>query len=120
MAATLGERLRALRESAGWTQIELATRLGVGNSTVSQYEGGHRVPDADTLVRLAQLFKVTLDHLLGNEEQPDPNVRAILRSMKGLTEVERQDVLDYIAWKQAQHRKRKSQEQEPKDEPDAL
>ena len=121
MAVTLGERLRDLREAAGWTQIELATRLGVANSTVSQYEGDRRVPDAETLLRLAQLFKVSLDHLLGNEEQPDPQIRAILRSMKGLTEIERQDVLDYVAWKRAQ--RRQQQQSKPKEsdgEPEPL
>lgn len=120
MAATLGERLRNLREAAGWTQIELAARLGVANSTVSQYEGDRRVPDADTLLRFAHLYKVSLDYLLGNEEvpAPDPQYRAILRSMNGLTEAERQDVLDFIAWKQAQARQKKqSQERDGESDP---
>ena len=60
----LGARIAALRRDAGWSQAELAGRLGVSASAVGMYEQGRREPSADTLVALADIFGVTTDYLL--------------------------------------------------------
>ena len=111
---SLGSRIREQREAKNWSQAELGKILGVAAATVHRYEVNERRPDPDTLVRLADLFAVSSDYLLGRTSpDPDPQIRAILRSMKGLSEVERQDVLNYIAWKQAQVRQKRQQESDP-------
>ena len=121
---TLGERIRAEREAKGWSQAELGRILGVAAPTVHRYETNDRRPDPEMLLRLADLFGVSADYLLGrgsSQPEPDPQIRAILRSMKGLTEVERQDVLDYVAWKRAQrHRQQQSKPKESDGEPEPL
>lgn len=58
------ERLRLLRLQAQMTQEELAAKLFVTRQAVSNYEQGIRYPSLDTLVRIAQLFGVSLDELL--------------------------------------------------------
>lgn len=58
------ERLRLLRTQAQMTQEELAAKLFVTRQAVSNYEQGIRYPSLDTLVRIAQLFGVSLDELL--------------------------------------------------------
>ena len=63
------ERLRALRTSAGMTQAELAQRLNVTKSVVSYYELQERTPSPDVLIRLADIFRVTTDYLLGMNHQ---------------------------------------------------
>src|SRR5688572_1736627 len=68
--AMLGERLRALRKQNSLTQQNMAVRLGTAKSTISQYETGVNQPDHDTLVRLANLFQVSLDYLLGRSDNP--------------------------------------------------
>lgn len=60
-----GDKLRALRTNAGMTQTELANRLGITKSVVSYYELQERTPSPDVLIRLAGIFRVTTDYLLG-------------------------------------------------------
>ena len=65
----LEKRIRELRTGRGWTQQELAARLGISASAVGMYEQGRRQPDTQTLRRMAQVFGVTVDALL-EEETP--------------------------------------------------
>ena len=60
-----GEKLKALRRQAGMTQAELARRLNVTKSVVSYYELQERSPSPDVLIRVAAVFHVTTDYLLG-------------------------------------------------------
>lgn len=64
-----GDKLKALRTNAGMTQTELAKRLGISKSVVSYYELQERTPSPDVLIRLAGIFRVTTDHLLGIEHK---------------------------------------------------
>ncbi len=62
-----GAVLRCLRQDAGLTQQQLAQRLGVTKSVVSYYELSERSPSPEILVKLAGVFHVTTDYLLGIE-----------------------------------------------------
>ena len=66
----LGERICILRANLGWTQVELANRLGVAKQTVSNWENGNIQPSIEMLIRLANLFNVTTDYLLGLDNIP--------------------------------------------------
>ena len=59
------KRLRELREEKGITQEKVATHLGVARTTYSNYEQGLREPPINTLVKMSDLFDVTVDYLLG-------------------------------------------------------
>lgn len=61
---TLGNRLKEAREKKRYTQLEVATKLGISNGTLSGYERDYRDPDTDTLRRLASLYEVTTDWLM--------------------------------------------------------
>lgn len=64
----LSDRLKALREARGWSQTQVAKELGMKrSSTYANWEYGIRDPDTDTLVKLAQLYEVTTDYLVGVE-----------------------------------------------------
>lgn len=52
-----------------YTQQELATKLGVTKSVVSYYELQERYPSPEVLIRLAQIFNVSTDYLLGLESK---------------------------------------------------
>lgn len=68
--ATLGDRLRREREARGWTLGEVAQRLGLkGHSTYSNWEYNNREPDAHMLVKLAELYEVPVDYLVGMESK---------------------------------------------------
>lgn len=66
----LGENIRALRKARGLSQQELAERLHVVRQTVSKWEQGLSVPDADMLVRLAECLEVSVEELLGESTAP--------------------------------------------------
>ena len=75
---TLGERLIQLRAKAGLSQDDLAERLGVSRQSVSKWENNVSVPDLDKLVKLGEVFGVSLDELVrGNVPGPaDPIAKA--------------------------------------------
>ena len=66
----LGESLRALRRKNGWTQQQTADLLHINRSTYAYYETGTTQPDLDMLCRLAALFEVSADDLLGLSPPP--------------------------------------------------
>lgn len=61
----IGERIRELREAKGWTQLELAQRLGINNSVLSRIEANKRPVEDVLMTGLADLFQVDADYLLG-------------------------------------------------------
>lgn len=62
-------RIAALRDKSGFTQEELADLLGISRASLSHYEKNRRKPDFQTLTRLADFFKVTIDYLIGRPPQ---------------------------------------------------
>ena len=64
-----GTTLKELRQNAGLTQKELADRLWLSKATVSYYEQSARYPSPEILVKIAEVFHVSTDHLLGLEEK---------------------------------------------------
>ena len=81
----LQENIRAFRQKKGMTQEELASRLHVVRQTVSKWEKGLSVPDAELLIRLAEGLEVSVAQLLGGEaetateEKPDAMIEQLSR-----------------------------------------
>ena len=63
-----GEILRGLRENKGLTQSELGELTGTNKAVISKYENAMSYPPYDTLIRIAQTFRVSSDYLLGMEK----------------------------------------------------
>lgn len=61
----LGEIIKKLREDKEISQRKLADMLGVSPSTIGMYEQGRRSPDNEMLLKLAKIFDVSIDYLLG-------------------------------------------------------
>lgn len=61
----LASRLMEQRTLAGYTQEEIASLLGISRSTYAAYETGRNEPDITTLIKLATLYKISLDYLVG-------------------------------------------------------
>ena len=64
MNIQIADRLVALRRQYGYSQEELAVRLGVSRQAVSKWERAESSPDTDNLIALARLYGISLDELL--------------------------------------------------------
>ncbi len=117
---SLGQRLLILRKERGLTQAELALALNLGQSTVAMYERDRRSPDNKTLRRLADLFGVSVDYLLGLTETReritagqagppalsgdlmrvlgDPLFADLLSRLPDLSEEEKDSLVEYWDW----------------------
>ena len=71
MEQTLGKRIMQLRKSKSLTQDQLAEQLGVTAQAVSKWENNQSCPDITLLPKLAEIFGVSTDALLGREETPE-------------------------------------------------
>lgn len=67
-----GEKLKRLRLEKDWNQEEVAARMGVNRATVSSWEVSRREPPLDTARKLASLYGVSVDFLLGQAEERTP------------------------------------------------
>ncbi|MBO7746844.1 helix-turn-helix transcriptional regulator [Paenibacillus sp. MWE-103] len=62
-----GEKLKGERAKRGWSQEELAEKLFVSRQSVSKWENGQNYPGIDILIRISDLFGVTIDELLRSD-----------------------------------------------------
>ena len=69
---TLGEKICTLRTGKGLSQEDLAQRLEVSRQSVSKWETGQSVPDLEKIIKLADLFGVSVDELVREGERPQP------------------------------------------------
>lgn len=100
LALFIGQKIKSYRKSNGWSQVELAKILGVGKSTIANYEKGYRSPRQNTIFQLADVFNVSVDDLfptINAETSSDTSpVQAIYdqltppRQAKALTYLEKQ------------------------------
>ena len=86
-AETPGERLARLRKERGWTQVELAERVGITQTLLSDYERGRLRLKADMIVQFSTALEVTTDELLQSNGarsplRPKPSLRLQRRMEK--------------------------------------
>ena len=82
----LAENIKALRKQRGMTQEELATRLNVVRQTVSKWEKGLSVPDADLLKRIAEILETDVSTLLGAPISTETNTNEIAEQLSRINE----------------------------------
>lgn len=82
----LKENLKTLRKQKGMSQEVLAQQLNVVRQTISKWEKGLSVPDADMLIRIADLFDTSVSELLGNKIEQKENVSEIAVQLALLNE----------------------------------
>ncbi|MBY0122196.1 helix-turn-helix domain-containing protein [Bacillus sp. S/N-304-OC-R1] len=94
---TFAQRFKHLRERMGWTQEDVAEKLGLSRPTIAGYESEekNRTPREETLLRIADLFDTTIDFLLGRTNDPKPhskneNINSAFYNYEKLTEEEKE------------------------------
>ena len=92
----LANNLKYYREKAGFTQEEVANELRVTRQSISRWENGKSYPDLDNLVLISELYQVSIDHLIKENEELfkriEQNAQEIQDKKQKLIEVE-QEVL---------------------------
>lgn len=81
-----GENLKTLRKQKGFSQEELATRLHVVRQTISKWEKNLSVPDADTLIRLAEVLEVSVSELLGAKIESENTASDVAEQLSRINE----------------------------------
>ena len=82
MTIEIADRLVKLRKKYGYSQEELADKLGLSRQAVSKWERAEASPDTDNLICLAKLYGVSLDELLATEEDIDTIVEEQIKDNK--------------------------------------
>ncbi len=77
----IAKNITELRTAAGMTQLDLAERLNYSDKAVSKWERAESVPDVSVLIKIAELFGVTLDYLV-HEQQKTAEVTELGRDKK--------------------------------------
>ena len=80
------ENLRTLRKAKGLSQEELAIRLNVVRQTISKWEKGLSVPDADLLIRLSDVFEVSVSGMLGARIENEQEINAVAEQLSRINE----------------------------------
>ena len=87
------ERLKELRKGAHLTQVELAGKLWIVQSSYADWERGKKKPTQENLVKIAQILNVSVDYLVGNSEEKSDeldNIELLFRmNSKDLTDEEK-------------------------------
>lgn len=102
----LAEKITELRKKAGWSQEELADRLGVSRQSVSKWESAQSVPDMNRILRLSEVFHVSTDYLLKDDiEEPEASAEeekepAVDRGGKPLVPVSMEEANAYLKYRE--------------------
>lgn len=93
-----GQRLKEMRLKAGYErQIDLAKKLGTVVQTISNYESGSRLPDAEMLARIVEVLPCNADYLLGFEDKPT-YAEAFIAEQTGLSDMAIEHLRQYQAY----------------------
>lgn len=82
----LQDNLVALRKAKGLSQEEVAIRLHVVRQTISKWEKGLSVPDAHLLIKLAELFEVSVTELLGGALEGEEELSDVAQQLSRINE----------------------------------
>jgi transcriptional regulator with XRE-family HTH domain len=69
---SLSEKLRKLRDERNWSQQTIADMMKIGRSTISRYETGKSIPNYETVLRLAEVYRVEKTYLVEELDQFHP------------------------------------------------
>jgi len=90
----IGQRIKSLRKERGWSQGELAQRLGTDARQISRYENSRMTPSAEAVVKIARVFDVSTDYLLVEDAARRPLIgenRELLERLQGMEALSKED-----------------------------
>lgn len=85
-AGMFKENLKSLRKNMGYTQEELANKLNVVGQTVSKWEKGYSIPDAEMVKRIAEILDTDISQLLGSPKEQNTDTDALAEQLSRISE----------------------------------
>jgi len=85
---TFGQRLARIRKAKGYTQVELAQKMGIIQVLVSDYERDKLRPYHEMIIRFSQALEVSTDELLGTKPLKDKDHRLSLKLLRRMRKIE--------------------------------
>ena len=73
----IGRKIKEFRTTNKYTQKELAEKVGVTKSTIAAYENDSRLPSYDVLIKMADIFRISLDSLLLNRAESTVDITGL-------------------------------------------
>lgn len=101
---TVGKRIAAGRKARGWSQQQLADKIKVGRSTVANWETDKIIPEAPSLLTMADELNVNAKWLLMLDDSPtpyasiDPDEALLLNAFRNLSEASREALRGYLGY----------------------
>lgn len=109
----LSNRLKELRQNTNYRQEDIAKLLNITTSAYGYYEQGKTIPDANTLSKLAKIYNVTSDYLLGKTDIKnyddadeefkkllnDPALLVAFKDLMNLSDDDKREIINYIKFK---------------------
>lgn len=118
MENILSKRLKQLRIENNMYQKDVARKIGITESGYGYYEQGKRIPDSIMLNKLASLYNVSTDYLLGNTDNrnpesisldkelqellSDPDTLVAFKDFHNLSDSDKQEIINFIKFKKQQ------------------
>lgn len=118
MDSILSKRLKQLRIESNMYQKDVASKIGITESGYGYYEQGKRTPDSIMLNKLASLYNVSTDYLLGNTNKKnteqvtldeelqqllnDPDMLVAFKDFNNLPDTDKQEIINFIKFKKQQ------------------
>ena len=75
----IADRIQYLRKQKGYSQEELADKVGVSRQAVSKWESEQTTPDLEKVIAMSELFEVTTDYILGRTNDSGRSLRDRLK-----------------------------------------
>lgn len=82
----IGENIKAIRKNKGMTQEELAIKLNVARQTISKWEKGLTVPDAEMVQKISEILDVDIKQLLGTEIHVEKDSNELVEQLSRINE----------------------------------
>lgn len=91
---TFAEKLKSIRKQAGFSQEQLAEKIGVSRQAITKWETDSGIPDISNIMAISTLFDISVDELLSNEKLPKKQTKFLFESVTeyDIDEVKRYDM----------------------------
>lgn len=87
----MGDKIIRLRKENGWSQQELAKKVGTSGAIIGRYERGEMAPSVEVAKKIADAFNATLDYLVDDSKQAEIKDKAMINRLAEIEQLDQED-----------------------------